>query len=316
MMVRSPSSPSPAGAATSPFAQPVREFLAYLRVEVGLAPATIEAYGRDLRTLAEFMDAKDRGPADVTLDDLAAHIRWLHTERGLHAASVTRHLATIRVLFRWLAANRRIARDPARLLERPARWQRLPGVMTPAQIRRLMEAPEPARSALWLRDRALLELMYAAGLRASEVCSLRLDQYNRELAVLLVIGKGGKHRLTPIGRPAEEWTERYLAECRPHLTRFGDHRDEQRLLLSHTGRPLDRIAIWQIVRRNALAAGLDDVHPHLLRHTFATHLVRGGADLRVVQELLGHADIATTQVYTHVDRGRLKEVIAKCHPRP
>lgn len=306
------------------WAQPVREFLAFLRVEAGLAPATIEAYGRDLRDLAVDLRA-DRGerdrrpiddPAQTGPEDLAGHVRRLCTERGLLASSATRHLATVRVFFRWLAANRRIACDPARLLDRPARTRTLPGMLTPGQMKRLLTAPDPQASALWLRDRCMLELMYAGGLRASEVGGLRLDQYSRQLAMLSVIGKGNKQRLVPIGRPAEEWTERYLAECRPHLARFGDGRDRERVLLSHTGRPLDRVAVWQIVHRNALAAGLADVHPHLLRHSFATDLVRGGADLRVVQELLGHADIATTQVYTHVDRSRLREVIRRHHPRP
>jgi integrase/recombinase XerD len=309
------------------WAQPIRDFLAFLRVEAGLAPATVEAYGRDLRDLAgDLRRERDRGPgangasiddpSSVGPDDLAAHLRYLHVDRGLDAASVTRHLATVRVFFRWMAANRRICSDPARLLERPARARSLPGVLTPGQMRRVLAAPRPESGGLWLRDKAMLELMYAAGLRASEVCAVRLDQYNRELGMLVVTGKGSKQRLVPIGRPAERWTERYIVDCRPLLARFDDGRDRHRLLLSHTGRPLDRVAVWQIVRRNALAAGLRDVHPHMLRHSFATDLVRGGADLRVVQELLGHADIATTQIYTHVDRSRLKEVIRRHHPRP
>jgi len=255
-------------------------------------------------------------PASATAELLAAHLRTLHVERGLDATSIVRHLATLRVFFRWLAANRRISSDPAQLLERPMRWRRLPDVMTAAQMKRLLEAPAPEHGELWLRDKAMLELLYAAGLRASEVGGLRLDQVNRELGMLVVIGKGGRHRLVPIGRPAERWLERYLVELRPHLSRFKDGRDRQRVLLSRTGRPLERVAVWQIVRRNALAAGLSDVHPHRLRHSFATDLLRGGADLRVVQELLGHADIGTTQVYTHVDRSRLRDVMRKHHPRP
>jgi integrase/recombinase XerD len=288
-----------------------------VRVEAGLAPATSEAYARDLRDLA--VDLNEHGladPAAASGEELAGHLRRLHAERGLDASSIIRHLATIRVFFRWLAANRRVPKDPATLLERPVRWRRLPGVISPAQMQKLLEAPQPEHGPLWLRDRALLELMYAAGLRASEVGGLRLDQMNGELGMLRVIGKGNKHRLVPIGKPAELWTARYLAELRPHLARFGDGRDRQRILLSNTGRPLERVAVWQIVRRNALAAGLRDVHPHRLRHSFATDLVRGGADLRVVQELLGHADIGTTQIYTHVDRSQLRDVIRKHHPRP
>jgi len=311
------SSTSPQTAVASPLAQPVREFLAYLRIEAGLAPSTIEAYGRDLRALVA--DLAENGPAtwpEVDLARLATHLRMLSTTRELSASSVVRHLATIRVFFRWMAAERRIERDPARLLDRPTKWRRLPGTLTPEQMRRLVESPSPDISRLWLRDRAMLELMYAAGLRASEVCALRLDQYNSELAVLIITGKGNKQRIVPVGRPAERWVGRFLDELRPALAKFKDNRDEQRLFLSQSGRPLDRIAIWQIVKRNAAAVGMKEVHPHLLRHSFATHMVVGGADLRVVQELLGHSDIGTTQVYTHVDRTRLKEVVRKFHPRP
>jgi integrase/recombinase XerD len=251
----------------------------------------------------------------VTVDHLAAHIRWLGTEGALDPRSIVRHLATMRVFFRWLHANTRIRRDPARLLERPTTWKRLPGTMTPGQMKRLVEEPCPDHGALWLRDRAMLELMYAAGLRASEVGALKLNEYDPKLAILKVTGKGNKQRIVPIGQPAVDATERYLAELRPHLARHNDGRDRFRVLLSVTGRPLERVAVWQIVTRVARAAGIEGVHPHLLRHSFATHLVGGGADLRVIQELLGHADIGTTQVYTHVDRSHLRRAIEKFHPR-
>jgi integrase/recombinase XerD len=300
-----------------PFAEPVREFLAYLRIEAGLAAATLEAYGRDLRDLVD--DLKSRGVSSisaVTAAHLVEHLKDLHRERGLQPSSIARHLATIRVFFRFLDANDRLLQDPARLLETPTRWKRLPGVLSPRQMRRLLDAPCPEHGRLWLRDRAMLELMYAAGLRASEVAILRLDELHETLGALTVTGKGSKQRMVPIGRPALEWARRYLDDLRPRLARFPDGRDERRLLLSAGGRPLERVAVWQIVRRNANRAGLHDVHPHMLRHSFATHLLVGGADLRVVQELLGHSDIATTQVYTHVDRSRLREVVRKHHPRP
>ncbi|MBP27551.1 MAG: site-specific tyrosine recombinase XerD, partial [Planctomycetaceae bacterium] len=173
----------------------------------------------------------------------------------------------------------------------------------------------PGTSKLWQRDRALVEVMYGAGLRASETGTLQLSDWKQELAVVLVTGKGDKQRLVPIGGPAMEAIERYCKELRPHLARFDDDRDEGRLLLSHTGRPIERVAVWQIIRRLAVRASLDNVHPHMLRHSFATHMLAGGADLRVVQELLGHADIATTQIYTHVDRSRLRDVVQQCLPR-
>ena len=298
------------------FDRAVDAFIAYVRVEAGLSPATLEAYARDLRTMVTRLAAAGlRAPDDVTVDHLAAHIRWLGTDGGLDPRSIVRHLATMRVFFRWLHANTRIRRDPARLLERPTTWKRLPGTMTPGQMKRLVEAPSPETGALWLRDRAMLELMYAAGLRASEVGALKLNEYDAKLAILKVTGKGNKQRIVPIGQPAVDATERYLAELRPHLVRRNDGRDKFRVLLSVTGRPLDRVAVWQIVGRVARAAGIEGVHPHLLRHSFATHLVAGGADLRVIQELLGHADIGTTQVYTHVDRSHLRRAIERFHPR-
>jgi len=296
---------------------PVRDFLAYLRVEAGLAPATLEAYGRDLRDLTEHLtELNIEDERAVKPQHLAEHVRFLHRQRKLDPTSIARHLATLRVFFRFLLANRIIDNDPTRLLETPTRWKRLPGVLSPKQMKMLLDAPAPENGRLWLRDKAMLELMYAAGLRASEVGALRLNEYNPTLAVLIVTGKGSKQRLVPIGKPAQQWTDRYLNEQRGELTRRNDGRDQRRLLLSNTGRPLERVAVWQIVRRLALRAGLRDVHPHMLRHSFATHLLIGGADLRVVQELLGHSDIATTQIYTHVDRSHLRDVMRKHHPRP
>jgi integrase/recombinase XerD len=174
---------------------------------------------------------------------------------------------------------------------------------------------------LHLRDRAMLELLYACGLRASEVAGLRIADFHPTLGVVMVTGKGGKQRLVPVGKPAQEAVRRYLDECRPRLLAGAGKaprpdRSAGRLLLSRSGRPLERVAVWQLVRKNAKLAGLGHVHPHLLRHSFATHLVSGGADLRVVQELLGHADIATTQIYTHVDSSRFRAIQKKFHPRP
>ena len=294
----------------------VDSFMSFARVEAGLAESTLEAYGRDLSVMSAFLASKGvRAAGEVTVDHLAQHLRHLSRDRGLDAKSIVRHLATMRVFFRFLHANFRIEKDPARLLERPTTWKKLPGTLTPGQMKRLVESPCPDHGPLWLRDRAMLELMYAAGLRASEVGVLKVNDYSREMGIVKVIGKGNKHRIVPIGEPAIAAVERYLAELRPHLARFNDGRDGFRLLLSNTGRPVERVAVWQIVRKHALLAGIRGVHPHLLRHSFATHLVAGGADLRVIQELLGHADIGTTQVYTHVDRSHLRDTIAAFHPR-
>ncbi len=298
----------------------------YLKVEAGLAPATLEAYARDLRDLFTHMiEGGIKEPRRLKPADLAEHTRFLHRMRKLDPVSIARHLATLRVFFRFLLANRQIEDDPARLMEVPTRWKRLPGVLSPKQMRALLEAPltmakendaEDVTASLWLRDKAMLELMYASGLRASEVGLLRVNEYNSTLGVVLVTGKGNKQRLVPVGTPAQKWITRYIKEGRePLMLKWTDARDDQRLLLSNTGRPLERVAVWQIVRRCANAAGLHKVHPHMLRHSFATHLLAGGADLRVVQELLGHSDIATTQIYTHVDRSRLRDVVKMHHPR-
>lgn len=301
---------------TSGFDRPVREFLAYLRVEAGLAPATIEAYGRDVRDFVRHVARQGvSAPAEVTPRHVVEHLRDLHAVQSLAPSSIARHLVTLRVLFRYLGATGAITSDPARGLDAPSRWRRLPGVLSPGRMKRLLAAPNPKDGPLWLRDRAMLELMYAAGLRASETSGLTLDRWLRPLAVVRVMGKGSRERIVPIGRPATEAIEAYVDELRPVLSRGREDATEGRLLLSRTGRPLDRIAVWRIVRRQAARAGLGSVHPHMLRHSFATHLLGGGADLRIVQELLGHADVATTQIYTHVDSGRLRSIVDECHPR-
>jgi site-specific recombinase XerD len=276
----------------------------------------------------------------------------------------------MKVLFRWLHGRGLIAENPADLIDRPARWRNLPRVLTPAQAVRVIDGaamtgagpgprdvpgiapnadapdangatpsrrrPDPLAPALALRDRAVLELMYASGLRASEVGTLALTDILDSQHALRVLGKGGKHRLVPVGEPAMLALRRYLESARPALARSplgaapgparptaGARpqrsrrvaRDDGRVFLSRSGRPLERVAVWQIVTKAARRAGVRGVHPHTLRHSFATHLLMGGADLRVVQEMLGHSDIGTTQVYTHVDRARLKDVHRKHHPR-
>lgn len=321
------------------------EFIAFLRLECGLSRNTLQAYSRDTRDL--FREMAGRGlaePRAFTPRALADHIAALRSTRGMSASSVTRHLATIRVLFRWMLARQMIAESPAQYLDRPTKWKKLPEVISPARMNALLEArgraPGPrstkaakddaagaARAAaeeagLRLRDIAMLELMYASGLRASEVATIGLIDLAQDHAFVRVHGKGNKHRLVPIGEPARRALAAYLHEVRPKLASPEGRRgiraaanDAGKIFLSRTGRPLERVAVWQIVKRHARAAGLDKAHPHTLRHSFATHLLAGGADLRVVQELLGHADISTTQIYTHVDRSRLKDVHRQFHPR-
>jgi integrase/recombinase XerD len=300
-------------------------FLAFLRVECGLSPATLEAYGRDAAALlTDLAAAGVAEPSGVRPEHLIAHVRSLTRERGYAPATVGRHLATIKVLFRWLLATGQNAENPADHLDQPSRIRTLPGVLTPGQVRRLLAAPQPPENPkpnappLWLRDRAILELMYSSGLRASEVGALGLADVLEKAAAVRITGKGNKQRVVPMGTPAAAALAAYLKECRPLLVTAqaaAERRDKGRIFLTRTGRPIERVRLWQIVKRCAAEAGLADVHPHTLRHSFATHLLMGGADLRVVQDLLGHSDIATTQIYTHVDRTQLKATHKRFHPR-
>lgn len=301
-----------------------RRFINFIRTECGLAPATIEAYSRDLDSL--LLDLQNRGISDAhnTLPEhLIAHIRSLTKERGYASATVSRHIATIKVLYRWLYANGKITDNPADHLDQPTKWKKLPGVLSPNQMKKLLAAPCPperpnGQPPLYLRDRAILELMYASGLRASEVGNINLADLHERIGVIRVLGKGDKHRLVPMGTPAINALDRYLKECRPMLItaeRAGDRRDQGKLFLSRTGRPIERVRVWQLVKHWSTQAGLKNIHPHMLRHSFATHLLAGGADLRIVQDLLGHADITTTQIYTHVDRSKLRDTIKNLHPR-
>lgn len=310
--------PSPSKVSRSPSARgfdpPVRDFLAYCRIECGFAPATLAAYQSDLHDLADWLTAqKCRTWRKLDLDLITEHLKYLDQTRELAVSSIARHVATIRIFCRWMQANGHVPKDAAELLTQPATWKTLPGVLSPKDMLKLLDAPDPA-DRYYLRDRAMLELMYAGGLRASEVADLNCDSVHADLSVARVIGKGNKERIVPLGKPALDATAQYLTDLRPKLAANG--KPTSRLLLSRSGQPITRIVVWQIVKRLAKRAGLRHAHPHTLRHSFATHLLAGGADLRVVQELLGHSNIQTTQIYTHVDATRLKQVIKEHHPRP
>ncbi len=291
----------------------MRDFLTYTKIECGFSPATLAAYGGDLRDLWVWMvEHGHRSWDDLAPATLTDHLKWLEA-RGLAVSSIARHVATVRVFCRFLKANDLTEADAAEQLTQPITWQRLPNVLSEDQINRLLAAPDP-ESQLYLRDVAMLELLYAGGLRASEIAELRIDGVHLDLGVLRVMGKGAKERIVPVGAPALKAVSRYLDCLRDDLV--GDDEPGGNVFVSRNGQPITRVVVWQIVKRQAKRAGLHDVHPHTLRHSFATHLLAGGADLRVVQELLGHSNIATTEVYTHVDRSRLKEVLNKFHPRP
>ncbi len=316
-MSSTPPKPTPTDTSDA-FTAAAKAFDIFLRVECRLSDHTRSAYGLDLRDLA--CDLRANGIAsfaDATGEDLRRHVIALTRDRGLKGSTVARHLATIKVFFRWLTTREGIGTNPADHLDQPSRWRQLPHVLSPRQIRELIETVRPDGGdrgrPLWLRDRAMLELMYASGLRASEVASIRCDHVIRDAGIVRVTGKGDKDRIVPVGGPALEAIDAYERDCRPLLERPGEPRAE--LFLSRNGRRLDRQRLWTIVTQLAKRAGLPHTHPHMLRHSFATHLLAGGADLRVVQEMLGHSNIATTEVYTHVDRSRLREVVRSFHPR-
>jgi integrase/recombinase XerD len=299
-----------------------QRFLAFLRIECGLLPNSMEAYQRDVAQLLHALHESCPTLAHATRDHVANHLASLKTQRGLESASIIRHLAASRVFLRWAHANALLPTDLTTQLDRPQRWKKLPHVLSPAQVRRLIEASAPSAEAqadpLALaraqRDRAMLELLYASGLRASEVCGVCVADLHLPTGIVRVRGKGNKHRLVPMHDQAREAIATYLAQGRPTLANLARVATDA-LLLSQHGRPLERVRIWQLVSGYAKKAGLHDIHPHMLRHSFATHLLMGGADLRAVQEMLGHANIATTQIYTHVDRSRLKAVHKQFHPR-
>jgi integrase/recombinase XerD len=288
----------------------IKAFLLHLASERGLADNSLHAYRRDLEDLERFLSGIGKTPLTADSDEFRAYLRdQTHLKKA--TKTVARRLAAIRSFLKFLSS---IGHDRAHVLqqlERPKPERSLPKVLSRSQVIQLISAPDPA-SPLFSRDVAILELLYASGLRASELCDLKLRDTNLQAGCVRVLGKGMKERIVPLGRAAAEAITRYLDECRPGL----DRHNSERLFLSRSGRPLERVGLWMLVEKYGRSSGLlKSVSPHTLRHCFATHLIGGGADLRVVQELLGHSDIATTQIYTHVDQDRLKAVHAKFHPR-
>ena len=295
--------------ALSPY---IDAFLAMISVEKGLARNTVEAYSRDLSGLAEFLLRERVGAwPEVQSLHLRSYVNWLR-RRGLSARSIARHVVTLRRFYRFLQTDGVVAEDPLPTLYlRPAR-RKLPQMLSADDVRKLLAQP-PADGPLGIRDRAMLELLYATGLRVSELVSLQLQQIDLQGNYLTVKGKGSKVRAVPFGRWAREALSRYTREARPRLLKG---KSSSFLFTTRSGKPLTRQGFWKLIRGHALAAGIEKrVTPHTLRHSFATHLLEGGADLRSVQSMLGHADIATTQIYTHVDGVRLKKVHKEFHPR-
>lgn len=287
-------------------------FLDHLRFERGLSEQTLRAYEHDVARLADYLALKGlSSPGAATTADLRSFIHHLK-DLGLAPSSVARNLSAIRTYYGFLLGESLVVSDPSERLQTPRGWRTLPEVLTIEEVERLLNAPDLSHPLAW-RDRALLEFAYASGVRVSELIELPLRQLHLDEGYAIVFGKGSKERLVPIGRRAVSALSIYIREVRPRLERG---RGEGRVFLNARGGPLTRMGVWKILRAHVERAGITKpVSPHTLRHSFATHLLEGGADLVAVQEMLGHADISTTQVYTHVDRTYLTQVHRSFHPR-
>jgi integrase/recombinase XerD len=295
----------------------IAAYLDHLRVERRLAAHTLESYARDLRALAEFAAGQGRRVEALDRADLEAFVRGLRT-RGLSPRSVARTVAAIRGFYRFLVVDRHLAASPADDLRPPRAWPALPKFLSVDDVDRLLAQPDTA-TPLGLRDRALLELLYATGMRVSELIGVRASDLHLDQEYLTCIGKGSKERLIPIGEQASGWVRRYARDARPLLLAHArQHRGAagKRLFVNARGGPLSRVGFWKILKAYGRKAGLRAaISPHVLRHSFATHLLERGADLRAIQMMLGHTDLSTTQIYTHVLEARLRQVYDRFHPR-
>jgi integrase/recombinase XerD len=292
----------------------VTTYLDYLRDVRRMSPNTLSSYARDLAALAAFAGRKGTGVEIEALDrrDLEAFARQLMTN-GLAPRSVARAIACVRGYYRFLLLEKKIARDPAEDLRAPRAWPALPKYLDLAQVDRLLAQPDPS-TPRGLRDKALIELLYATGLRVTELLSLKAGDVSLEAGYLTCIGKGDKERIVPLGHSAADWVRRYIAEGRPALLK--GRKTPWLFVNAKGGGRLSRIGFWKVLRDYGIKAGLPrGLSPHVLRHSFATHLLDRGADLRAIQMMLGHADLSTTQIYTHVLEARLRSVYDKFHPR-
>ncbi len=287
-------------------------YLNHLALERGLAARSVDSYAGDLKRYVIYLGGRGIGePEGITRKEVAAYLEEL-TRLGLSPSSTARTMSAVRGFHRFLLSEGLAKNDPGENLEAPRRKRRLPEVLDVPEVEALLEQPETSKP-LGLRDRAMLEMLYACGLRVSELLSLKQGDLCFSQGFVRCLGKGSKERLVPVGLSARTWTERYLKGARPALAKG---RSSDRLFLNARGGPLSRMGFWKLLKSYSSKAGIKKrVHPHILRHSFATHLLEGGADLRAVQEMLGHADISTTQIYTHVDREYLKEVHRQFHPR-
>lgn len=290
----------------------IDRYTTYLRSECHLADNTVQAYRRDLQRFGEWLAG--RSPTKMDIRELSEFIGFTKKE-GLAPSSISRHIVAVRMFYKFLQLEGAVQDNPAELLATQKMWQRVPKVITTDSIDQFLRAPNRG-DALWLRDRAILELLYATGCRVSEVANMLLSNVHLDEGYCLAEGKGSKQRMVPLGQQAIAVVKTYLEEQRPVLARNRTVEVVPWIIVSRTGKRLRREAIWELVKRYALRADIDpNITPHTLRHSFATHLLAGGADLRLIQEMLGHASIQTTQIYTQVDSSKLKRVHRQFHPR-
>jgi integrase/recombinase XerD len=287
------------------------QFINYLRIELGLADNTVQAYSRDLIRFFQFLEKKKLTPLEVSKDQITEYTSIIG--RRLSSRSVARNISAVRSFFRFLVTEGRIKSSPTRLVETPRVSMRLPGVLSQADVEHLLSQPDVSRP-IGQRDMAMLEILYATGLRVSELVNLKTQDLNLEAGYVRTLGKGSKERVIPMGEKAVAAVKEYLSSARIRLTKGTN---SPYLFLTFRGRPMTRQGFWKIIKKYGRQALIKKkLTPHSIRHSFASHLLDAGADLRSVQVMLGHADISTTQIYTHVTRERLKDVHQKCHPRP
>ncbi len=290
----------------------IEEYLTFLLLEKGLSKNSVSSYRNDLEKFKSFLKKRHKSIEDVQLNDLNDFLIDLES-RGYSPSTRSRIVSAVRGFFLYLTTEKGLEANPAELLELPKKERKLPEVLTEKEVETLLSMPDRAQPK-GIRDRALLEILYATGMRVSEVSHLRLKNVDLDQRFIKVLGKGSKERFVPFGEIAKEWLLKYLTEVRPRI----DKRKSDYVFLNmRDGKPLSRVSIWKIIKSYGILAGIpsEKLYPHILRHSFATHLLRNGCDLRTLQLMLGHASIATTQVYTHLDIGYLRKMHKKYHPR-